>query len=130
MFETINIVIGTAWIFTGLTCLGLSVSLIAKRIGRNSLYGIRFPESFQSDEAWFAINHFGGQRLALWSIPQIAWGIGAYFVPLHDNPNFTILTGIAPIAFILIPGIESWRFAKRFRTSGRFGEQTKPESQA
>ena len=114
MLQPINIVIGTAWIVAGLMCVGLAIPLIANRIGPNPLYGIRFRESFQSDEAWYAINQFGGQRLALWSVPQIAWGIAAYFVPLNNNPTLTLAAGIAPLAFVLIPMFESWRFARRW----------------
>jgi uncharacterized membrane protein len=112
--QTINLVIGIAWITSGLSCLGLSLPLIARRVGRNPLYGVRFPESFRSDEAWFAINRFGGQRLALWSVPQIICGIAALFVPLQDNSTLTLVIGFAPIVFVLIPAFESWRFAKRF----------------
>ena len=54
MLQPINLVIGTAWLIAGLVCIGLSLPLIAGQIGRNSLYGVRFPESFASDEAWFA----------------------------------------------------------------------------
>ena len=113
MLPTINIVIATAWIVCGLVCLGLSFPLIARRIGRNPLYGVRFREAFQSDEAWFAINRFGGQRLALWSLAQIACGIGACFAPLQGNDGLTLLVGIAPLMFIFIPMLETWRFAKR-----------------
>ena len=111
--STINIVIGTAWVVAGLVSLGLSLPLIAKLVGRNSLYGVRFPEAFQSDEAWFAINRFGGRRFALWSLAQIAYGIGTYFMPLGNNAVFTILVGVVPIAFVLIPMFETWRFARR-----------------
>jgi hypothetical protein len=114
MLQAINIVVGTAWTLCGLICLGLAGPLIAKRVSPNSLYGVRFPEAFRSHDAWFAINHFGGKRMALWSIPQIICGVVAYFVPLEGNPLLTLLLGIAPILFVLIPALESWRFAKRY----------------
>lgn len=114
MLQPINLIIGTAWLVAGIVCIALSWPLIAGRIGRNALYGVRFPEAFESDEAWFAINRFGGQRLAWWSIALIACGLAAYFVPLQDNSALTLLVGFAPIVFIFIPMFESWRFAKRF----------------
>jgi hypothetical protein len=119
----INLVIGTAWIVTGLVSLALALPLIAKRVGRNALYGVRFRESFESDEAWFAINHFGGQRLAWWSLPQIAYGVVVYFLPLTDKPGWTILAGVAPLAFILIPMLQAWRFARRGSYRGSAGKQ-------
>jgi hypothetical protein len=114
MFQPINIVIGTAWILAGFVSLGLSLPLVARRVKRNPLYGVRFHESFASDEAWFAINHFGGQRMARWSIAQIGFGVFAYFAPLKDNTPLTLVAAVAPLAFILIPILETWRFAKRF----------------
>jgi hypothetical protein len=119
MLQPINIVIGTGWIIAGLVALGLSIPLMANRIGPNPLYGIRFRESFQSDQAWYAINQFGGKRMALWSLPQIACGIAAYFLPLDNNPTLTLVAGLAPLAFVLVPVLETWRFAKRSATTER-----------
>ena len=113
LFQTINIVVGTAWVVAGLVSLGLSFPLIAGQVGPNPLYGARFREAFQSDEAWYAINRFGGQRFALWSLAQTACGIAAYFAPLKNNDALTIMVGVAPIAFVLIPMFQTWRFAKR-----------------
>ena len=104
----------TAWTIAGLFSLGLAFPLIGNRLGRNSLYGVRFPESFRSEEAWFAINHFGGKRMALWSVPQILWGLAAYFVPMSNNTTVIILVGLLPLLFVLIPVIETWRFARRY----------------
>ena len=114
MLQPINLVIGTAWTIAGLLSLGLALPLIANRVGRNSAYGVRFPESFRSEEAWFAINHFGGKRMALWSVPQILWGIAAYFVPMSNNTTAAIAVGTAPILFLLIGLFETWRFARRY----------------
>jgi len=57
------IIIGISWILTGLICTKISIPLARGQVRRNGLYGFRFSESFQSDDAWFAINRFGGQRL-------------------------------------------------------------------
>jgi hypothetical protein len=114
MLQRINIVIGSAWIVAGLVGLGLAMPLMANRVGPNPLYGVRFGAAFRSDEAWFAINRFGGQRMALWSLPQILWGIAAYFVPLGDNALWILLLGTAPLLFVMIPVLQTWRFARRY----------------
>ena len=113
--DPVAITVGTSWTVAGLLCIGLSIPLVRGRIGRNGFYGVRFPESFQSDEAWYAINRFGGKRLIVWSIPLIAVGIVSFFLPLRSHVGLTLTLGFAPLAFIVIPAIESWRFARRYR---------------
>ena len=107
--------LGISWTLTGLLCIALSIPLIRGRVGRNALYGIRFPESFDSAEAWFAINRFGGKRLAAWSIPLLVVGLVSFFLPLRSNTPLTLVLGFAPLVFILIPLLQSWRFARRYR---------------
>src|SRR5262245_10722907 len=81
--DAVAITIGISWTLAGLLCIGLSIPLIRGKVSRNAFYGVRFPESYQSDEAWFAINRFGGKRLALWSIPLIVVGVVSFFLPLR-----------------------------------------------
>jgi len=84
-------------------------------VGRNAIYGIRFRESFQSDEAWMAINQFGRPPAhALVPGRWIAVGAVAFFVPLQRHPIVTVLFDVAPLIFVFIPVYESWRFAKRY----------------
>ena len=112
--DAVAITIGISWTLTGLLCIALSIPLISGRVGRNSLYGVRFPESYESDKAWLAINRFGGIRLALWSIPLVIIGIVSFFLPLQSNVALTLVLAFAPLAFVLIPLYQSWRFARRY----------------
>ncbi|HLL90616.1 MAG TPA: SdpI family protein [Tepidisphaeraceae bacterium] len=109
------ITIGTSWTLVGLLCMALSVPLVRGRVGRNAAYGVRFPESFGSDEAWLAINRFGGKRLSIWSVPLVIVGLVSFFLPLQSNTALTLVLGFAPLAFILIPLFQSWRFARQYR---------------
>jgi len=111
--DAVAITIGISWTICGLICIGLSIPLIRGRVGRNAVYGVRFPQSFESDEAWFAINRFGGKRLAVWSIPLTLVGIVSFFLPLKSHPGLTLVLGFAPLVFIVIPVFQSWRFAQR-----------------
>jgi hypothetical protein len=112
--DPVALIVGISWIFCGLVCLALSIPLARGKVGRNALYGVRFRESFQSDEAWMAINQFGGRRLMRWCLPLIAIGVIAFFMPLQRHPIVTIIFGFAPLIFVFIPMIESWRFARSF----------------
>ncbi len=53
----------------------LSVPLILQKVPMNSYYGVRFPQSFKSNEAWYAINRFGGWMLLLSTVPIFVSGI-------------------------------------------------------
>jgi hypothetical protein len=114
IMDPVALTVGISWIFCGVVCLALSIPLARGKVGRNAIYGVRFRESFQSDEAWMAINQFGGRRLMRWCWPLIAVGIVAIFLPLQRHPIGTVLLGFAPLIFVLIPVFESWRFAKRY----------------
>jgi len=113
--DAVAITVGISWTVVGLVCIGLAVPLVRGQVGRNALYGVRFPQSFQSDDAWFAINRFGGRRLIVWSIPLIVMGIVSFFLPLQSRTGLTLVLGFGPLIFILIPVVEAWRFARRYR---------------
>ncbi len=113
--DPVAITLGCGWTIAGLVIFGLSIPLVRGKIPRNSLYGVRLPQSFQSDEAWFAINRFGGRRLLVWSMPLVLLGIVCFFLPLQAHPGLTLTLGFAPLVLVLIPAWESWRFAQRYR---------------
>jgi hypothetical protein len=113
--DAISIIVGASWTIAGLLSVALAIPLVRGQVGRNSLYGARFPESFQSDAAWFAINRFAGQRMIIWSIPIIALGISSFFLPLQGNTSLALTLAFAPLVFVLIPVLESWRFARGYQ---------------
>ena len=113
--DAVAITIGISWTLVGLVCIGLAIPLVRGQVRRNSFYGVRFPQSFQSDDAWFAINRFGGKRLIVWSVPLVVIGIASFFLPLQLHTGLTLALGFAPLIFILIPVVEAWRFAQRYR---------------
>jgi hypothetical protein len=96
-------------------CIGLAIPLARGRVGRNRLYGVRFPESFRSDDAWLAINRFGGRRMLVWAVPMTLTGVVCFFLPLRSNTALALALGFAPLVFVLIPVFESYRFARRYR---------------
>jgi hypothetical protein len=112
--DAIAIIVGSAWVLVGTACIGLAVPLLQGKVKPNHLYGARFPESFLSDDAWFTINRYGAKRMILWAVPMIAVGIIAFFLPLQSRPWAALLFGLAPLAFILVPTVETWLFARRY----------------
>jgi hypothetical protein len=98
----------------GLISIALAIPLVRGQAGRNGFYGVRFPQSFASDDAWLAINRYGGKRLIIWSIPILIVGIASLLVPLQSRTALTLIIGFGPLIFVLIPLWESWRFARRY----------------
>ena len=45
----------------------LAIPLIQRRVKMNHLYGFRLREAFESEAAWFDINHYGGRLLLAWA---------------------------------------------------------------
>jgi uncharacterized membrane protein len=103
-----------SWILTGLICIGLAIPLRLGRIRRNAFYGVRFPQSYKSDEAWFAINRYGGMQLIFWSVPMMLAGVIELCLPLKTHPRWNMWFGLGPMIFLFIAVYQSWRFARRF----------------
>jgi hypothetical protein len=112
--DIVAITIGVGWIAVGLVTVGLAIPLLQGKVGRNALYGVRFRQSFQSDEAWFAINRYGAKRMILWALPMIVMGVATLAVPLQTRPVMALLFGFVPLVFVLIPVVDTWQFARRY----------------
>lgn len=100
--------------------VGISVPLIQRRVGRNALYGVRLPQSFQSDAHWYAINEYGGRQLALWSLPIAVVGCVCLLVPLGPG-SLTLLTTASVLGCVGIAVAKTLAFARRFRPEDQGG---------
>jgi SdpI/YfhL protein family len=116
--DLVAITIGVAWIAVGLLTIALAIPLFQGRVGRNALYGVRFRQCFQSDDAWFAINRYGAKRMMVWALPMVASGALAFLIPLQTRPVLALLIGLTPLVFILIPVLDTWQFARRYAENG------------
>lgn len=113
--DTVALTIGISWILAGILIVALAIPLVRGRIRRNHFYGVRLSQSFQSDDAWFAINRFGGQRLIICALPMVLIGVACFFMHLNHQAGLAIFIGVAPLIFIFIPILETWRFARRYQ---------------
>jgi hypothetical protein len=112
--DPVSITVGISWTVCGLVSIALAIPLVRGQVARNPLYGVRFAQSFASDDAWLAINRYGGKRLIIWSIPILVIGIASLLIPLQSRTALTLAVGFGPLIFVLIPVLESWRFARRY----------------
>ena len=55
-------------LFVAIATIAAAIPLVLGKVGRNPWYGVRIPASFESDERWFEINHYGGRLLLAWGM--------------------------------------------------------------
>lgn len=53
-------------LLAALLTIAAALPLILRRVRMNHWYGVRVPAAFASEEAWFAINRYGGRLLLGW----------------------------------------------------------------
>ena len=116
--DLISIIVGSSWIIAGLVIIGVSIPLARGLVGRNRLYGVRLAASMKSDDAWYAINRFGGKRMIVWAVPLIVVGVVCFFIPLQQHFALALIFGFVPLIFVIIPIIEMYRFASRYTPPG------------
>jgi len=55
-------------LLAAIVTIAISVPLILRKVKMNHWYGVRIPAAFESEEAWFDINRYGGRLLLLWGV--------------------------------------------------------------
>jgi uncharacterized membrane protein len=110
--DSLNLAIGAPQIAIGFLLLALARPLVQRRIRPNMWYGVRIRKAFESEENWYAINRFGGQRFTVWSQAMVASGVLSLFLPLRANDALTMFVGLLPALMVMIPMVEILRYSK------------------
>jgi uncharacterized membrane protein len=92
---------------------GLSVPLILRKVPMNSVYGVRFPQSFKSDEAWYEINAYGGKALLLATIPVFLVGVYGLFTAPEPSPTYSLISAGALVLPLIVACLASYLKARR-----------------
>lgn len=111
--DEINIILGVTYILLFFVCILTSIPLLKRKIKMNYLYGVKIKKSYSSDENWYKINEYGAKRVIVWSFLFLFSAIAGFVMPFGDNTMFILLYAIAPIAIIIIPIIEIFKYAKK-----------------
>jgi uncharacterized membrane protein len=94
----------------GLISTATAIPLVLRRVPMNHLYGVRLPESFESDAAWYDINAFGGRLLLTFGILVTVLGyLARDLAPPLRSPWYGVFT-VAPLVAMLalVPFIVSY----------------------
>ena len=82
----------------GLIITALALPLALRRVPMNSLYGVRIPASFASNEAWYDINAYGGRLLATFGVALTVFG---YLARNLAPPIRSVWYGVFTVAPLL-----------------------------
>lgn len=91
---------------------GLSLPLILRKVPMNHFYGVRFPESFQSQSAWYEINTYGGKALMVASGPILV--IGVYGM-LDASARVEWVGTLVVVVALLVATLACYRKARSLR---------------
>jgi hypothetical protein len=101
------VIVGSAFLF-----IIVSIPLLKGRVKMNRIYGVRFAQSFKSEEDWYALNRYGAQQLIFWSFVLIGVAIVALIVPMEGNPVLVVLFLLSPAIAACIGGIVTYAYAR------------------
>ncbi|MDI6796814.1 MAG: SdpI family protein [Desulfatibacillaceae bacterium] len=59
---------------SGILLIAVSIPLVFNKIPPNHFYGFRLKKAFESEQNWYAINHYGAKVMIVWSCIMIAAG--------------------------------------------------------
>ncbi|HMB91636.1 MAG TPA: SdpI family protein [Rhodothermales bacterium] len=105
-------IIGCSLLFVAALMIGLHVPLLRGKVKMNPLYGMRFKQSFTSEENWYAINRYGARLMIWWSIVILVVGLATFFIPLNDRSALAIGLAFVPLV-VVIPAIQCYLFARQ-----------------
>lgn len=109
---------------TGILILLVSLPLIYRKIPRNCLYGVRIEEAFKSDERWYAINEYGGRKLAQWSFLITATGVVGFWIPPEHTATYGIVITTVTLIAVLVPVVQILKWTDKAEEPNQSGEGT------
>ena len=87
----------------GLLVMCSAVPLIRRKVGMNPWYGVRIPQSFESEERWYEINAYGGRLLlALGGVIAATGAVGAALARPHWTQYNCAALGITVASLALV----------------------------
>ncbi len=111
---SLNLLYGFILILMGLFFAVFTFPLYRGLIKMNHMYGVRFPQSYSSDEAWYKINAYGGKLLMIWGILIAVAGTFLLFIPITDYVLGLVIFTIL-MATMLVPIFLAYNYARTFR---------------
>jgi hypothetical protein len=88
------------------------------KIGPNAFVGFRIQKAFESDELWYKINKYGAERMSRWAAALVILGPISALIPFNQSGSLLAavllaLLGLLPSVFLLIPVVQTVRYASK-----------------
>ena len=122
-----RLVIAGANLLTALVVIALAVPLIRGKVSPNRLYGVRLRKSFESEDAWYEVNRWGGIELIRWSWAVAAIGLVVLLLPEPGDAWIQIGLSAAPLLY-MIGCWRIYRYTQRWRASAANRPSSRPGS--
>lgn len=85
----------------GLLTIAISLPLIARKVRRNLVYGIRTPLAFSSEENWYRVNHIGGKLFLRAGIATLVVGAIGFLIPPPWLIAYALVALFLAVAFAM-----------------------------
>lgn len=108
-----RIPIALSLLFLGALIIAINVPVLQGKVKRNSVYGIRTPKAFESDELWFKINRYGARQMMLWSAVTVVLGIATFFIPFANPAQLIVWFSLASLLPLLVAYVQIFRYSNK-----------------
>lgn len=110
----LNILYGIILIAFGLAMAIGTYPLVKGMVKMNHDYGVRFPQSYYSDESWLKINAYGGKLLMVWGVLIVIAGACLLLIPIQ-NDAIGLIVFLGLLATMVVPIVLTYRYARNFK---------------
>jgi len=107
-----TLIVAIANLSCGVLLAAIALPLQLGIMPRNNVYGVRFRQALQSDQAWIRINQYGGHWLSAWGALLALLGVVLLVGPTLLSPTTIEVLAFAPIS-IVVPALFTWLYARR-----------------
>lgn len=95
--------------------IAASMPLIRRKVKMNHWYGMRIPAAFESEDAWFDINQYGGRLFLVWGLVIAATAIVGAFVEKKNWVTYDWAALVVVVVGLAIVVMKVSSYARRRR---------------
>jgi len=101
------------FVFSGVGQVILALPLVAQMVGPNYWYGFRLPGVYKNEPIWYAVNRYGGIRLALSGGAIVSAAVLFFTLPgLSVDAYALLVLGVVVLTMTLCI-VQTTRYLKR-----------------
>ncbi|HPR64167.1 MAG TPA: SdpI family protein [Thermoanaerobaculia bacterium] len=110
-----NLFLGGSYILISFVLIGLSIPLLHRKIPMNQWYGVRIPQSLESEERWYAINEMGAREMIYCGVVLLLMAAVIFLLPLSkEQPWIIILAAFFPLLPLFVMTVRILMKARSF----------------